>query len=161
MVYSYAITSNVFSFFDFCGVAGAHAHERSSEGFFFFFWYPRGSSVRVRFLRARATRSTPGRPAGVSVRPPRTDRVRHVLYQVTCAHPGGGRDTDIDTSHIKSNCDAISHRGAALPAQVKTGARVPTPIKSHYKARAQYKPFANEIGIKSHSTVARAVQTAR
>ena len=136
MVYSYAITSNVFSFFDFCGVAGAHAHERSSEGFFFFFWYPRGSSVRVRFLRARAARSTPGRPAGVPVRPP-AQTGSDASYTRSRVHTPGEVATPTSTHHT-SNRIATRFRIAAPRSQPRSKrARVSQPLSNRIIRRAR------------------------
>ena len=140
MVYSYAITSNVFSFFDFCGVAGARAHERSSEGVFFLVPARQFSSSAVP-ARARgplvpgSTRGSPGstpphRPGPTRLMPghvctPRgraRHRHRHITYQIELRRDFASPRT---------------RRGTALPAHVKTGARFDGHIKNRIRQRAR------------------------
>lgn len=179
-MYSYAITSNVFSFFHSCGVAGAHACERPSEGVFFFFLVPaRQFSSSAVPARARGPLD-PGLNAGVSVRPP-AQTGSDTSYTRSRVHTPGEIATPTSTHHISNRIatrfriasHAPRHR-APSPRQNGRAFRRPHQIAFDGRAhstnrslttsmsnrirlpRVQYKQLANDGHIKSHSTAARA-----
>ena len=141
----------------------ARAREVLGRMFFFFFGtYPRGSSVRVRFLRRGARGPLdPGLNAGVSVRPPAKPG-SDTFYTRSRVHTPGEIATPTSTHHI-SNRIATRFRIAAPRSQpTSKRPRVSTASSNRIRRpRAQYKPVADDIGIKSHSTAASTVQTAR